>query len=566
MLKISRKHLRAIIEEGLSSGQDNVLTEAVCSHAKCFKEVSREGVILGKLVEFSVLDALKGSLRGGSQDLPSEGAFSGTQDVDKFFNDASVPEEYKKSAFSVYKAAYYAVQMNEIFDELGVPTIDDITQDTGTVDVPTSTADIHVKYNEKPGGGRFGNIRKLRVDESEGAVEGFYSRELWDQSMLSLMSLMRLNSDFDSAVVDTKMSWRDNMIAGKFITESNGLNRGGILESSGQRPIIRKILGISPKRRDDLTKALEIATTQANDYRKYPGAKGKINWSSEGSAWSNFKSLFLRSASAVSESDDPIVKMSYAEDFMKEVDKAFVDFVKVKKIYQAELQNQYENLTKLLDGVDVSVPSGPTIQAPRSEKSGNPFSKVFITDLIRVLFDHIIEDEDSEDSLTGSSAMKSIQNERIVSVLRVCWKCKDEVTVVIEKFEVPGGSFKTFADSMEIRWDTTKSGLSASIGAEGKDYFYLRARTDGKSTGPQYGGGKHWNELVQSTYSAGSSSAAVEWAPAIGVVGDPMDDTQDLTMLTYSDLEAAEFPDDELESVQKIAESQASVYSFLFEA
>ncbi len=564
MLKVSRTQLRKIIEEGFLITEKTVLNEALCSHAKCFKEVSREGVILGKLVEFSVLDALQGSLRGGSESLPAPAAFSATQDVDKFFNNPDIPREYRESAFSVYKAAYDAVQANSIFDELGVPTIDDITQDTGTVDVPTTTADIHVKYNEKPGGGRFGNIRKLRVDESEGVVEGFYSRDLWDRSMASLMPLMRMNPDFDDAVVDKSISWRDNMKAGKFITENNGLNRGGILESSGQRPIIKRILGLKAKGNDRLTKALESATTQANDYRKYPGAKGKIAWVNEDSAWSNFKKLFFSADYQPSDDDDPLVKMSYAEDFMKEVDTAFVAFSRVKKTYQSELSNQYENLTKLLDGIDVEVSGGVKVEAPLHGETQKPFSKVFITDLIRVLFDHIIHDDDSEDSLTGSSAMKSIQNERIVTVLRVCWKCKDEVSVVIEKFEVPGGSFRSFANSMQIRWDTTKAGLSASIGAEGKDYFYLRARTDGKSTGPQYGGGKNWDELVQSTYSAGSSYAKVVLPPELDANEGSPDGDQD-TSIQPQDARDTPTADEDDES-RSVAESQIKIYDALFNA
>ena len=54
MLKISRRQLRSMIEEGFLLTEKRILAEAVCSHAKCFKTVSREGVILGKLVEFSV--------------------------------------------------------------------------------------------------------------------------------------------------------------------------------------------------------------------------------------------------------------------------------------------------------------------------------------------------------------------------------------------------------------------------------------------------------------------------------------------------------------------------------
>ena len=55
------------------------------------------------------------------------------------------------------------MQSNPHFDSLGTPTITDITQDTGGVDVTTTTTDIHVKYNEEPDGGRFGNLRKLKT-------------------------------------------------------------------------------------------------------------------------------------------------------------------------------------------------------------------------------------------------------------------------------------------------------------------------------------------------------------------------------------------------------------------
>jgi hypothetical protein len=564
-VRITRRNLSKFVKNYLSEGASSAPT---CSRRECFDGLSREGVILGKLVEYSVLDALLGHLRGGPGPTPEPGTFSGTQDVDKFFTNPK-NADFWEDAFGVYKAAYYAVQSNQLFDSLGTPEISDIDQSTDAVDVPTTTADIHVKYNEQSKGGRFGNIRQLTEDEA-GTVEGFYSRELWDEAMNLIYPVMRLNPEVDMGVAVRNekgvIDWKENMLAGRFLKEENGINRGGILESSGQRRHLKKYLGIVEEKTNPLWAALQESTSQANNYRKNPNKSTTIKWSEQASEWNKLKKML---------GDNPGIDA--AEQFMAGVDQAFVEFSRVKKAWQLELKNQYANLIKLLEGEDISGPGGSKIKAPILAGKGYSFTEAFKLDLMRVLFNHLIEDREADDSLNQNSVNIAESKEKMVAVLRVCWKCGDNVEVIIEEFHMPGTPLE-FVESLDVKWDTSKAGLGATIGPGAKEYFYLRQRSDGKSTGPQYGGGKDWVDLIKSTYSVGVSNAEIRWSgdrpleghedPGYGFMQDDPafsddDSNQSPTLIPWvrQDDQGPEVKDEELGSV---SETSVKIYDFLF--
>jgi len=530
----------------------------------CFPNMTgaREGVKIGKLAEFSVLDAILGRPRGGGGDLPTPGAFRDTPDTDSLFTDPNLTDDEKKTIFAVYRAAYLAVRKNPIFGEgLGTPLITTIGQDTGEIDVPTDIADIHVKYNEEVSGGRFGNIRKLaapcpdgyELDEktetcksnltpedladlvfNQEGVSGYYSRGLYDEAVEMLFH-KHMKGKLTSYLRAPGAGVKQNQIDGRFVRENGTLAKGGFLGSKEQREKLSEILGIS-KRDEHLLKA---AVSEANRYRHHrlkpvgfevepgnvldpedkqprepgpkPGDKDYISWKDPGGKYAALKSR-LRDIAARMHQDEPLIDQ--ADKLMETIDAVFRKFYVARSAFQEAMKPTYDDLAKLLSGEKVGDLVPPTL-------SGRPFTRVFSDDIMSAFFDiqsdlygKVPTPEEMIDTAMGRDAQKESPRSgegKTIIVCRVCWSCDEEVTVIMEKFGLKEvGGAEGFLSNLDFTWHIDRTTLEADVGPPGKPYFRLKARNDGKATGPQIIGDKGWKQLVSSEVSTATTVEPLE--------------------------------------------------------
>jgi len=512
----------------------------------CFPNMTggREGVKIGKLVEFSVLDALLGSPRGGNGELPVPGTFEDTPDAENIFTDPSLSDDERKTIFALYRAAYTAVTKNPIFREgLGRPLITTIGQDTGMVDVPTDISDIHVKFNEEVKGGRFGNIRKLKREEPTpeeledkifGAVSGYYSRDLYDQATKIIFDL-HMKDKLTDYLRDESGSVDANQMDGRFVRPAGTLARDGLMESGAQREEIAKFLDVtyytennekfkklSSEQQEEVTRIKNLIygpVQEANTYRKNrlppdekdPQLRSPRGKDKEYISWKDPKGAY---ANLISTVKDPEVKEKI-DDLMKKVDTIFRKFNLAKEAYQEAMKPTYEDLAKLLSGEQLEIGE---IKHDPPTLSGRPFTEVFKDDIMAAFFDirsDMYGKIPGAKDLLGAGPRRETREDsstpKTIIVLRVCWLCKEEVTVIIEKFDLENiGGAKGFLDNLKFEWITDGTTLKANVGPSGNPYFSLKARNDGKSTGPQILGMRGWKSIVKSEFTTATTTAPLE--------------------------------------------------------